>query len=86
MPDVKEEGFKRSTRRETAQYFRITNHSTIFEWWTQRDKIFGNKSVFTPCPPKWPALEKTLVEHFTAARAKNKIVTVYWFRCMSQQI
>jgi hypothetical protein len=40
----------------------------------------------TPYPPKWPALEKTLVEHFTAARAENKIVTVHWFRRMSQQI
>jgi hypothetical protein len=43
-------------------------------------------SLFSPCPPKWPALEKTLVEHFTAARAENKIVTVHWFRRMSQQI
>jgi hypothetical protein len=77
MADVKEEVFRRPTTRETAQDFRITNHSTIFEWWTQRDKIFGNKSVVTSCLPKWPALEKTLVEHFTAARAENKIVTVH---------
>jgi hypothetical protein len=77
IPNVKKEGFKRSTTRETAQYFRITHHSTISNWWTQRDKIFGDKSVFTPCPPKWPALEKTLVEHFTTARAENKIVTIH---------
>jgi hypothetical protein len=51
-----------------------------------KDKIFGDKSVFTPYPPKWLALEKTLVEHFTAARAENKIVTIHWFRRMSQQI
>jgi hypothetical protein len=52
MPDVKKEVFRRSITRETAQYFRITNHSTIFEWWTQKDKIFGNKSVFKLCLPK----------------------------------
>jgi hypothetical protein len=86
MPDVKKEDFRRPTIHETTQYFRIANQSTLYEWLTQKDKIFGNKSVFTPCPRKWPALEKTLVEHFTAARAENKIVTVHWFRRMSQQI
>jgi hypothetical protein len=86
MPEIKEEDFRRPTIREAAQYFRITGHVTIYNWWAQKNKIFGDKSIFTPYPPKWPALEKTLVEHFTAARAENKIVTIHWFRRMSQQI
>jgi hypothetical protein len=35
---------------------------------------------------KWPALENKLVKQFQAVREKNKIVTIHWFRRISQQI
>jgi hypothetical protein len=86
MPDIEEEGFRRPTTLEAAQYFQIANEATIRGWWIKREKIFGNRSIFSTYLPKWPALKKTLVEHFTAARTENKIVTVHWFRRMAQQI
>jgi hypothetical protein len=46
----------------------------------------STRSIFSTHPPKWPALEKTLVKHFTVARTENKIVTVHWSRRMAQQI
>jgi hypothetical protein len=86
MPDVEEEGDNRPTLLEATEYFRIARESTIHTWWKNRDKIFGKRSVFSAYPPKWPALEKTLVEHFIAARRENKIVTVHWFRRIAQKI
>jgi hypothetical protein len=86
MPNIEKEGFRRLIILEAAQYFQIANEATIRGWWIKREKIFGNRSIFSTYPPKWPALEKTLVEHFTAARTENKIVTVHWFRRMAQQI
>jgi histidinol phosphatase-like PHP family hydrolase len=51
-----------------------------------RKKIFGDLNITKSYPLKWPALEDKLVKHFEAARKKNKIVTVHWFRRISQQI
>jgi hypothetical protein len=85
MPDVEEEGFRRPTTVEASDYFLIRNRSTIRDWWLQRDKIFGGP-IPKPYPSKWPVLEKGLMKHFKAARDNNKIVTVHWFRRVSQQI
>jgi hypothetical protein len=86
MPDVKEEGFRRPTTLEVAQYFKITSEATVHTWWHRREKIFGDRTIPSAYPPKWLALEKTPVEHFMAARKNNRIVTVHWFRRMSLQI
>jgi hypothetical protein len=45
MPDIKEEGFRRPTILEAAQYFQMANEATIRGWWIKREKIFGNRSV-----------------------------------------
>jgi hypothetical protein len=86
MPDFEEEVYRRPKLLEATEYFRIARESTIHTWWKNRHKIFGKRSVFSACSPKWPALEKTLVEHFIAAKRENKIVTVHWFWRMAQKI
>jgi hypothetical protein len=83
MPAVEEEGFRRPTTLEARDYFLIKNHSIIREWWAKRDKIFGGP-IPKPYPSKWPALETELMKQFKAARGGNKIVTIHWFRRVSQ--
>jgi hypothetical protein len=83
---VEEKGYRRPTAIEAAQYFNIKSDSTVCTWWAQRKEIFGGVSIAKSYPLNWPALEHTLVKHFEAARARNKIVTIHWFRRISQQI
>jgi hypothetical protein len=80
-----EEGYRRPTTAEAKDYFLIQAESTIRSWWSAREKIFGG-NMPTAYPPRWPDLEKELVKQFTTARRAHKIVTIYWFRRMSQQI
>jgi hypothetical protein len=86
LPDVEETGYRRPTAAEAAPYFNVTRDTTIHTWWSKREKIFGNIKITKSYPLKWPALEKELVKHFNAAKEKKKIVTMHWFRRMSQQI
>jgi hypothetical protein len=86
LPMVEEKGYRRPTATEAAQCFNIKSDSTVRIWWAQREQIFGDVSIAKSYPLKWPALEHTLVKRFEAARAKNKIVAIRWFRRISQQI
>jgi hypothetical protein len=85
LEDAIDDGFRRPTTKEAAAYFKIASERTVREWWKQRDKIFGGQ-IPRFVTPKWPALEQELVARFTAARNDNKIVTIHWFRRVSQQI
>jgi hypothetical protein len=85
LEDSVEDGFRRPTSKEAAVYFQIASEKTVRKWWESRDRIFGSK-IPRSVVPKWPALEEELIKRFTAARNENKIVTVHWFRRVSQQI
>jgi hypothetical protein len=76
MDPVEEDGYRRATTEEARKYFKIKNRSTISNWWSQREAIFGG-SMPKARPPKWPKLEAELVRLFTAARNNGKIVTVH---------
>jgi hypothetical protein len=86
LPEVKEEGYRRPTTEEAAEYFNITNPSSVRTWWATRATIFGKVNFTKNYLLKWPALEKELVKQFQAARASNKIVTIHWFGRISHQI
>jgi hypothetical protein len=85
LPDP-EEGYRRPTAAEAARYFNIASENTVRSWWREREKIFGKVSITKSYPLKWPALENELVKRFEAARKRNKIVTIHWFRRISQLI
>jgi hypothetical protein len=86
LPEVEEKGYRRLTIEEAAEYFNITNPSSVGTWWATRAIIFGKVNFTKNYPLKWPALEKELIKQFQAARASNKIVIIHWFRRISQQI
>jgi hypothetical protein len=65
LPDV-EEGYRRPTAAEAAQYFNIASERTVRTWWENRKKIFGDVNITKSYPLKWPALEDELVKHFEA--------------------
>jgi hypothetical protein len=80
-----EPGYRRPTLSEAADYFRVKNRTTIGGWWKGREKLLQS---YRPKKhtPKWPQLEEELVRLFTAAREKNKIVTVHWLRRTSAEV
>jgi hypothetical protein len=80
-----EPGYRKPIYSEAADYFRIKSFSTIRHWWKTRQKLLKG-CTFKKHAPKWPRLEKELVRLFTAARERNKIVTVQWFRRMSAEV
>jgi hypothetical protein len=84
-PKVLEKNYRRPTIAEAQNYFLIGDDSIIRRWWETKEKILVG-DIFMAYPPKWPVLEKELVQQFTAARNNNKIITIHWFRRILRQI
>ncbi|KAI0855431.1 DDE superfamily endonuclease-domain-containing protein [Xylaria cubensis] len=79
-----EKGYRRPYLKEVAEYFKISSHSTIQYWWSQREKILGHHHKKRT--PRWPATEAILWEEFCTRRKAGKLVSRGWFRKRSMAI
>ncbi|KAI0184938.1 DDE superfamily endonuclease-domain-containing protein [Xylaria flabelliformis] len=79
-----EEGYRRPYLREVAEYFKISNQTTIRYWWAQRERILGN--YVKKHTPRWPATEAILWEEFCTRRKAGKLVSRGWFRKRAKAI
>jgi hypothetical protein len=74
MPEIKEDGFRRPAIREAAQYFRITGHVTIYNWWVSQ--AVGLYSSIRRCPQSIETHKDPpkLLEHTRSFPASPKLL------------